>query len=494
MPTGETLASADFWRTGDAEGGAAANATYEFWFAGPTQPETFGGCVYVSGCMTPVGEPETPLSSSNFLAVPVLNLGEHIYINASCGGLQTYKCPSGKGDANGYAAVVYLYAADLTLEQTSQPQVAGVGGELADAATLSGTADLAFDASDPGSGIYQAVFSVDGVEVGHTLIDEDGGRCRDVGGSGDGLPAFLYLRPCRESVSADLPFDTTTLGDGTHHLIVSVTDAAGNSTVVLDRRIDVVNHPLTGGGSQQSGASTVVGATKGDTAGAQPGAIANGSSASAAARLTARWSATPHPSLTARYGSAQTVSGRLLAPGGAPIAGAALRSLFVAAAQGAIPRSLATVRTAADGGFRLRLPRSLPSGRLTLAYSASLGQPTPDVTASLTLNVPASLSLTVSPGISHAGGAIHFSGALRGAPLPPGGKQIVLEARTAGTAPRSPWRQFQALSTGRHGAYRASYRFRLGGPIVYQFRAYCPHEADFPYANGSSNVVSVRER
>ncbi|HEU0249774.1 MAG TPA: hypothetical protein VFR48_03525, partial [Solirubrobacteraceae bacterium] len=94
VPSGETLEMASLWRAGDAEGGAAANATYEFWFAGPVQPETFDGCVYVSGCMTVVGEPDTPLSPSNLVFVSTANLGEHIYVNASCGGLQTYKCPS----------------------------------------------------------------------------------------------------------------------------------------------------------------------------------------------------------------------------------------------------------------------------------------------------------------------------------------------------------------------------------------------------------------
>jgi hypothetical protein len=119
------------------------------------------------------------------------------------------------------------------------------------------------------------------------------------------------------------------------------------------------------------------------------------------------------------------------------------------------------------------------------------------VTAALTLRVPASLSLRVTPQRSHAGGTIRFAGTLRGAPLPRGGKQLVLEARVGGGgrgAGRSPWRQFRVLATGAHGAYSASYRFRLPGPITYQFRATCPHEADFPFASGSSNVVSVFER
>jgi hypothetical protein len=494
VPSEETLEMASLWRAGDAEGGAAANATYEFWFAGPIQPETFGGCVYVSGCMTVVGEPETPLSPSNLVFVPMANLGEHIYVNASCGGLQTYKCPSGKGDTNGYAAVVYLYAADLTLEQNTQPLAENITGELATAPTLSGTADLSFTASDAGSGVYQAVFNVDGAESGRTLIDENGGRCRDLGGTGDGLPAFLYLQPCASSVSADVPFDTGGLSDGTHHLLVAVTDAAGNSTVVLDRKIDVLNHPaqlLPGAGQGASAAAGQVAPGAGQaitTLGP-----ANGTPASAAASLTAHWSSSAHTALTGRFGSAHTVSGRLLAPGGTPIAEAQVQARFLPACLGAHPLTLAAARTGANGAFTLRLPASLPSGRLTLAYSAHGGQAAADVTAALALTVPASVSLRVTPRGSHAGGTIRFSGGLHGTPLPRGGKQLVLEARAVGPG-HSPWRPFHVLSTGAHGAFKASYRFRLPGPITYQFRAVSPHEADFPYATGASNLVSVRER
>jgi hypothetical protein len=493
-PAEASLVAATVWRAGDADGGLSTNATYEFWLAGPTGTEVFDECVYEFGCQFGSGEPTSPLANKNRVEVPANNLGGSLYVNASCGGIPTYKCPSGKGDTNGYAAVVYLYAADLTLEQDTQPLVENVSGELATAPTLSGTADLSFAAFDPGSGVYQAVFNVDGAQSGRTLIDENGGHCRDLGGTGDGLPAFLYLQPCASSLSADVPFDTTALSDGTHHLVVSVTDAAGNSTVVLDRKIDVLNHPvqlLPGAGQ---GASGVAGQpAPGATQGTATLGLANGTPASAAASLSAHWSSGAHTALTARFGSAHTVSGRLLAPGGTPIARAAVQALFQPGMLGAATRTLATAYTGADGRFTLRLASSLPSGRLTLAYSSHTGQAAPDVTTALTLSVRASLSLRVAPRVSHAGGTIRFTGALHGTPLPRGGKQLVLEARVAGPG-HSPWRQFRVLTTAAHGAFRATYRFRLPGPVTYQFRAVSPREADFPYATGSSNLVSVRER
>ena len=57
------------------------------------------------------------------------------------------------------------------------------------------------------------------------VINDNGGRCRDVGQTSDGLPAFLYVQPCAQSVSADVAFDSTKASNGVHRLTVSVIDA-----------------------------------------------------------------------------------------------------------------------------------------------------------------------------------------------------------------------------------------------------------------------------
>jgi hypothetical protein len=498
--SGENITKASIWRAGDAEGGAMANGTYEFWLAGPDQSEAFSSCVYVSGCIKTVGEPEEPLSVSNLVPVPIPNLGEHLYLNASCGGIPTYKCPSGKGDSNGYAAVVYLYAADLVLSQSSQPTVTNVEGELATASTLSGTADLAFHATDSGSGVYRAIFTLDGDPAATTVLDSSS-HCRNVGQTTDGLPAFLYLQPCAPALNADLQFDTTAFSDGTHHLVVSVTDAAGNSTVALDRKIAILNHPPvslppettpppqpSSPGQGPTSTNTYVQLSPpipapqllGDT----------GSTTAPGATLQVRWATTARASLAGVYGRAQTVSGRLSSGVGTPLPGATIQVLSTPSFQGARTIALTSIRTASDGSFHVRLPASTPSTHLTFAYSSRPGQPVPDATAALSLTVPANLILRVKPRVSHAGGTIAFVGALRGAPLPHGGKQLVLEARTL----HGPWRQFHVLSTTAHGRFRATYRFRLPGPIDYEFRAVSSREADFPYATGASPVVLVQER
>ena len=128
---GEKITSATLWRAGDADGGAAVNATYEFWLAGSGENEVFDQCSYLSGCTGGAGEPGKPFASANRVVVPDANRGSHLYLKADCGGVSEFKCKEGQADPNGYAAVVYLYAADITLEQAAGPAASGVSGELA---------------------------------------------------------------------------------------------------------------------------------------------------------------------------------------------------------------------------------------------------------------------------------------------------------------------------------------------------------------------------
>jgi hypothetical protein len=466
MP-GEKVAAATFWRGGDADGGAEAGAGFEFWFAGPenviSKPaDNFGQCAGGSLCPTGVGVPAQPMADANRLGVPVPNLGGGLFMNASCVGSAGYPCPQGKGDSNGYAAAVYLYAADITLEQAGTPTAQNVGGEVAGEGTLTGTRDLTFDATDPGAGVYEAVFTVDGQVVQRTVVDEDGGRCKDVGEASDGTPAFLYLQPCPSTVGADVAFDSTRVANGVHHLVVSVLDAAGNSAPVLDRLVTFYNPPAPG----------------------TPGP-ANGTNASAHATLSARWRRGAGPTLTVAYGHGARIVGRVSAPGGLGIAGAQVE--LRASSRPALTTS---VRSGRDGSFEIALPRSISSCRVLISYRAHLGDAVPAASRVLTLRVRAGIALAISPRTAGAGSTIAFTGHLRGRPVPAEGKQLVLEARSPG----GTWIQFKVVRTDRRGRYRAGYRFRFPGPAVYQFRVVSEPESDYPFAAGSSRVLSVRER
>jgi hypothetical protein len=462
-PAGARIAAAALSRAGDLQGGQVTNATYQFWLAGPERTSVFEECIFTQGCSAR-GDLTDGASTANSVTVPSLNLGSVIYANASCSGAPERVCPTSAGDANGYAAALYVYAADITLEQSEGPHASGVGGELTSAPTLRGAIPVSFDATDPGSGVWQAVFGIDGRVVQRTVVNDNVGRCRDVGQTSDGLPAFLYVQPCAQSVSADVAFDSTKAGNGAHRLTVSVIDAAGNAAPVLDRIATVDNPP-------------------------PPGAP-NGVNASAQARLAMRWTGTAKTSARGRFSRARVLSGRLTTVGGQPISGAAIDVRATPAYAGARPLTMTSPRTDAAGRFSVSVPAGASSRTLRFAYRAHLDDAYPAATGALRLVTSAGIALRVSPHTASAGSSIHFRGRLRGGPIPRGGKQLVLEARSPGSA----WIQFKVVRTDVRGRYRASYRFKFPGPADYRFRVRSEAESDYPFAAGSSNVVGVHER
>jgi hypothetical protein len=323
---------------------------------------------------------------------------------------------------------------------------------------------VSFTATDAGSGVWEALFSVDGEVVQRSVLDEDGGRCRDVGQTSDGLPAFLYVEPCPASVSADVGFDSSLVANGSHHLVVSVIDAAGNAATVLDRQVTVDN----------------------------PGAPGppNGVNASSEASLSVAWVGARGERLVSRFGRTHGVVGRLEAPGGEPISGALVEVQATPSSVGAATAALESVRTSAQGRFTLSLPGTASSRSLRFVYRSTMGAATPAASASLLLSVDAGILLSVRPRTVSVGRSIRFTGRLLGGPIPRDGKQLVLEAR----APGGRWIEFDDVRTGARGRFHAGYRFKFPGPAHYQFRVLSEPESDYPYAPGASDVVAVTER
>ncbi len=497
-PAEEVINHAVVWRAGDADGGTG----YLFWLATPKNPlagealtseDVFDGCAYTGGCTKGIGNTAEPLAAANKVQVPAANLGgSHLYINASC---SSASCPSSGGDEQGHAVVVYVYAADIALEQQSAPVVSGVSGELATAASVSGAAALDFHAEDSGSGVYLAKVSVDGAPLESQVVDPTE-LCREASVPAEDEPAFLSAQPCPASVNGHVSLDTTKLADGAHRLLVQVTDAAGNATTVLERTIEVANG-VAGGAPVGGGASTTSLLQAASSAGSSLSmSIPNGAPASAHAKIAARWVVGRRGRhglhglrLTGRFGDRETIAGRLTRPAGEAIAGAEIAVSVRRRYGGAPTVALSDVRTDRQGRFTVHLSRGSSSEQLTLAYSATLGG-VPVASKSLSLLVPASVVLHVTPSSVAVGQTVELAGRVLGGLIPSGGKQVVLEARSLHTR----WLQFLVLRTNRRGRFRGSHRFRLPGPVRYWFRAVCLQEADFPYATGGSRAVSVWER
>ncbi len=145
--------------------------------------------------------------------------------------------------------------------------------------------------------------------------------------------------------------------------------------------------------------------------------------------------------------SGQRASGRGRAGGRSPTL--SWKSASCPRYRGASAIRLAAPHTSANGHWSLALPRDLPSATLRIGYRQNPAEAQPAALQTLTLTVPAALRLHISPRTAPSGGAIHFSGRLRGGPIPPGGKQLVLEARSPGGAldrvPRDPHPRGRAL-------------------------------------------------
>jgi hypothetical protein len=356
-----------------------------------------------------------------------------------------------------------LLGAQLTLADTGLPSGSVTGGALAGAGPISGTQSLAYNASDGGSGVRYVELLLDGKSVAkNNYIAE----C-----------PYQNFAACPPNVSGTIGWNTGGVADGQHEVALRIVNAGGNTSVVDDHTITVAKPNDPSGTTVGPGSPLTL---RGP---------ANGANASDQAKLTARWTNTAKATRTSRYGAVEEITGRLTTPGGVPISGALIDVSERPAYEGARTVSLAEVRAGSTGAWTLTLPRNVASSVLRFAYRSHVDDTVAAATATLRLSVRAGIALKIAPRSSSVGRKIFFSGVLHGAPIPEGGKQLVLEARSG----RSEWVQFNTIRTDPRGRYHASYRFRFPGPIVYQFRVLSRFEADFPFLNGASNVIDVHE-
>jgi hypothetical protein len=171
-----------------------------------------------------------PYIPNDVLPVPSSHLpSSHIYVDAQC--LQ-----------QGCYGFEYMRSADIELTQMAPPTAVATGGSLTSAAALRGVMDVSITATDPASGVFQAVLQSNGRTVARQVIDANGGKCLPYGEESDGSEIFLYAQPCPLGVSSvDVPFDTSALPEGPQQMSIVVTDAAGNAVPILSRSVTAEN-------------------------------------------------------------------------------------------------------------------------------------------------------------------------------------------------------------------------------------------------------------
>jgi hypothetical protein len=174
--------------------------------------------------------------------------GGNLIAAASCAGANgaaANTCATGQDGLNNFASV-YVYSADLLLQNGSVPTGTGFSGTALEPGAR-GLTQLLLTAGDPsGPGVYLVQVFVDGTPVYSQTPNTNSGECVPVGTDAPtGALMFDYQQPCPPAESVEVPISTTGLQDGRHELTVKVTDAAGNSATALDTTITTSNPLVT---------------------------------------------------------------------------------------------------------------------------------------------------------------------------------------------------------------------------------------------------------
>ena len=395
---------------------------------------------------------------------PILNPGgSSIYAIAVCVGPYegATTCPAG----GGVDAAISVSAADIALMSSTAPSASAVGGSLQGAQILNGPQNILITASDPGPGVYEAIFQIDGRTVESPVIDTNNGRCQNAGGTSDGTAAFLYLQPCPSQVnSVDVPFDPSVAPEGPHDLKVLVSDAAQNTTTILDHQVIVDN----------SGAYTTL-LTRG---------ACNGTACDDHARLSQttrqRVAFTRHFSR-----SGLTLAGRLADHAGAAIKGSQVKLLEQPSDAGAPMKEAGSVSTDQNGAWSFKVPDG-PSRLLRIAYFSHLKDTTPAAQLDYHEQVYAAVSMH-APRRVHLGHSVVFRGHLAGGWIPRLGEEVQIEILYGGR-----WRTIEVLSTDKHGRFAYRYIFTIGAGRSYRFRATMRYSPAYPFLASNSRPVNVR--
>jgi hypothetical protein len=171
--------------------------------------------------------------------------GGDLYLQAECAN----GTPSGMCSINAHDnawALAQVVWAHLLLSSDVSPQGTQFSGSALQK-NARGTAHVVFTASDPGGpGVYSVTAAIDGRTVWSGVPNANGGDCAPVGtDAATGAWMFDASQPCLVTEAVDAPVPTRGLPDGAHELAVTVTDAAQNSSTVLDQTITTSNPQTT---------------------------------------------------------------------------------------------------------------------------------------------------------------------------------------------------------------------------------------------------------
>jgi hypothetical protein len=461
-PAGTSIKTAILrWDYNNDDNEDSESATsYESLLAPAHYSHPFDTCVHAKGCCCSVDVFDT--SPSNLVTVPAQDLQAEPH-GPTPGITMVAGCSSeegGAGHCNGgahFTAWSAIHAITTTLEDGSPPQATVLGGSLTTGTELEGSQTLAISGTDSGSGIYQAILEVDGRQAQSTTVDSNNGHCQNVGQTADGSPAFLYAVPCKLEINDQyVSFNLAGIPNGPHKLSVRVTDAAGNSTTVLDREVIVGRGACNGTCDDQ-------------------------------AKLGLDDPKLLKP-ITRRYPSSEmTLSGSLLEPNGAYVAGAHLELIEQPSYTGAPEHVIAGATTNAAGQWTFAVPKG-PSRVLTVAWRSHALDAGYATELEFHESVIADIALQ-APRRVRVGSSFDCQGYLAGGYVPRERSTIQMEIYFL-----RRWRTIETLRTNSRGRFAYRYSFSTGAGRSYRFRASIRYTATYPFMASTSRPVRVRVR
>lgn len=216
----------------------------------------------------------------------------------------------------------------------------------------------------------------------------------------------------------------------------------------------------------------------------------NGSGATDGGTLTAHFAGGSHRHKTVGYRERATVTGRLLSSSGGPVSGAVLEVLTRDRRSNAQFVERWTATTNSDGIYRVKV-RAAASRLVQVAWASHIHDPSPQVSAYVSLNARAASSLRARPRVVRVGHTLRLRGTVRGV-IPSRGVPLIFQGR----AGRGRYSTFADGRADRKGRFSVRYRFRAASSRgrTFTFRVKLRGDARFPYALGYSTRVRVRVR
>jgi hypothetical protein len=219
----------------------------------------------------------------------------------------------------------------------------------------------------------------------------------------------------------------------------------------------------------------------------QPGHVANGTSATARARIVVgvqRADGGTAKRVLVRHGRRVAIVGRLADAAGTGIGGARVGAAWKVAGRRWVARPGLTTRS--DGRFTYLLPPGA-SRAVRLAYYAFSDSRTPTLSNVVQVDVRAPLAIAADRRRVSGDRVVRLSGRVDAVgAVPRGGALITLQGFQRGWG----WRTFRSVRTDRRGRWSTTYRFRLSSGR-FGFRATLPGQPGVPFAAGTSRPVFV---